>query len=152
MSLHCFSCSRRLLIWVSREETLEVGIDDERTLELVFNVFELTLGVLRWHSDVRLAAVEAKTVSLVVGECRLLPKVPETPTTEMLRSMKLFYVSHKVVEVFDECVVLIPVEQIYAWGVSFKTDIDRESTSSCVVIEAEDVNRVGKISFNCRNI
>ncbi len=55
------------MISVSREETLEVGLDDERALELVFDVFELTLGVLRWHSDVRLDPIEAETVSLVVG-------------------------------------------------------------------------------------
>ncbi len=57
-----FACSRGLLVWVSRQKAFEVGVDDEWTLELVFNVFELTLRVLRWHSDVRLDAVEAETV------------------------------------------------------------------------------------------
>ncbi len=76
----------------------------------------------------------------------------ETTATEVL-SMDMFCnVTHECIEVFDERIMLIPVEEVDNRNVSFGTDIDRESTSSCVVVEAEDVNREGQISFDCGNI
>ncbi len=45
--------------------------------------------------------------------------------------------------------MLIPVEQVDNRNVSFGTDIDREATATCVVIEAEEIKYEWMTCFDC---
>ncbi len=51
----------------------------------------------------------------MVSQVPLPPEVSETATTEVLSTFDLRYIAHKLVEVGNECIVLIPEEEIDNW-------------------------------------